>query len=574
MKLYKIIMLIWPLSILISAMVICKFTVAEVQEGRETEPSDIPINGYEEKLEDEKKILRGLKRLLELKESQVLPDRITTSELVTENENLSISKETSKYGAALYSINAYLIPINEILDTLASTSGRKLIIDEDIDNGEMFSVTSVFLEHNPLVDIVDIILGAKGLESIISDDIIFVTIPAKLEVVSSYEYYQGKAVQAYQRAMIKYPDYKGIARAYYELGNFYFSSGFPTIALQEFSVIVQNYPQDPLAKTSLFFIGKCFELLDNIEKARLTYQSYVNKYPLNSNVVNTYLTIGDLWRKQKKYKEAIETYKKIVKEFSKDNIAKSALMRLGHTYIESKDYDSALKTFSKMKKIHLGEEFRYEIEYQIGNCYYLMFKYTDAIDVLSQFVLYEKENDMIDDAYYKLADCFYKLEDYLMAYHLYKDALEKFPDSDLSTYGFLYKGKTLRLMSMLESAKNTFRDGLGRYPDSTHSESMKFEIGLCYFEDGVFNRAFEVFKEIDTEKESLDMAVHQAKIYAGICLSRERHHKEALEYYIRALGEKDITRQERKWIFKLMGDSYTELGELALATKVYQGEIL
>ena len=69
-----------------------------------------------------------------------------TIELVAENEDLSISRRKGNYGIVLYSIKADLISMGEILQTLASASGKKIIIDEDIDKEKVASVISIYLE--------------------------------------------------------------------------------------------------------------------------------------------------------------------------------------------------------------------------------------------------------------------------------------------------------------------------------------------------------------------------------------------------------------------------------------------
>ncbi len=554
-------------------MAMGKSADAGVRNDKGTELSRVSAEDYEERLEYEKKVLGGLMKLLDLKESEIISDEITASELVAKNENLSISKETSEYGTVLYTVKANLVSIDEILHALVSTSGRELILDEDIDKKDIFSVVSVFLEHTPLVDIIDAMVGVRGLESIISDDIIFITMPAKLHVVSPFDYYQEKAIHAYQKAMIKYPAYEGMGRAYYELANFYFVSGFPTIALQEHRIVVEKYPDLPMAGTSMFYIGKCYEMLGDIGNAIQSHSKYVEKYPRDSNVVDAYFIMGDLWRKQKDYEKAIEIYRYVSKEYLEENTVRLAQMQLGNTHLESEDYTSALNTFWNMKKKHLPDEFRCEIEYQIGNCYYLMGKYAEAIKVLSDFVLHEKESDMRDDAYYKLADCFFKQENYLRAFQLYRNALADFPDSNLSPYGYLYSGKSLRMMNMLESAKNILRKGLSSHPGGVYAESMKFEMGLCYLEDESFERALEVFEEIDTKNNNVDIVAYQPNMYAGISLCRKRQHKKAIGFYRKALDE-DVTVQEKNRIFKLIGDCYTDLGELTKAIKAYQGEIL
>lgn len=531
------------------------------------------ISDSNERLEYEKRILNGLKILLNSKERRFLADQIEKSELIAQNENLIISRETSKYGATLFTVNANLVPLNEILNILAITSGRRLIIDDDIDKKEIYSIVSVFLEHTPLADIIDIILAAKGLESILSEDIIFATIPGKLNVISPFDFYQEKAIQAYQRAMIKYPEYKDIARAYFELGNFYFTSGFPTIALQEYKIISEKYPDHTLAKTAMIYSGKCYEILGDMENAKQIYLNYARKYPNDPKTDDAYLIVGNLFRKQKKYNKAIEIYNFIIGEFPKEITAKRAHIQMGYAYIESEEYALALKTFEEFKAKNLGSKYRHEIEFQIGNCNYLAGNYNDAIEILGEFILYEQENDLLDDAYYKLADCFFKMEDYVTSSYIYHSTLSEYPDSNFAPYGYYSYGNSLRLTNMLESAKKALRKGLDKYPDSIYANKMKFEIGLCYFEDESYNLAFDVFKNINSEKDPANLHIYQANIYSGICLSRKNLHKEAIENYYKAFNDK-ITEKERNWVFRLIGDSYTELGNFAKATMAYQGEIM
>ena len=590
---------VFILMIFYSMIFMVKHIEADEHSDKEARLLKMTLDEYKEKVIDEKKILDGLKKLLEIKQHEALSAEGMTIELDTDNEKLFVKKRTSKYGTVLYSINADLVSIDKIMQTLVSASGKKIIIDEDIDKEELYSIVSIYLENTPLVDIIDIILGAKGFETIISEGLIFVTLPSKLNVVSSYGYYQEKAIQAFQKAMIKYPDYEGIVRAYYELGDFYLTSKFPSIALQEYKAVIDNYPDHALAKQAKFKEGQCYEMLDDLENAKRSYLNYVQKYPQSPDVDDTYLIIGDLWRKQDNHKKAIETYNQVINEFHGRDTVMFAHMRLGNTYLDSGDYSSALQTFLSMKekfqvesqkqdlsentlkdttddiqvsrRLILPDELRFELIYKIGNCYYLLGKYNEAILALHNFVFYEEDNDMLDDAYYKLADCFFKTEDFLTAFQLYKGALMEYPESGLSPYGYLYSGKSLRQMNMLDNAIEILNQGLVKYQDSIYTESMKLEIGLCYLDDENCNRALDTFEEIAERKKDNIMTV-KANIYAGICLERNKQLEKAIERYQKALNV-GTSKKRREWVSKLIGDSYSELGLLAEAVKAYQQDI-
>jgi tetratricopeptide (TPR) repeat protein len=588
--------IVFALIIFSLSVFVVKYSEADGQSGKESGLLNMSLDEYKEKVIDEKKILDGLKKLLEIKQHESLSDEGMPIELDTNNEKLFVNKRTSDYGTVLYSIKADLVSIDEILQILVSTSGKKIIIDEDIDKEELYSVISIYLKNTPLVDIIDIILGAKGFETIISEGLIFVTLPTKLNVVSSYGYYQEKAIQAYQKAMIKYPDYEGIVRAYYELGDFYLTSKFPSIALQEYKAVVANYPDHALAKKAESKEGKCYEMLDDLENAKKSYLNYVQKYPLSPDVDDTYLIISDLWRKQGEHEKAIEIYHYVIKEYHDRDTVMLAYMQLGNTYLDSGDYSSALQTFLSMKgkfqseshesdllentladttndiqdsrRLILPDALRYELEYKIGNCYYLLGKYNEAILTLHKFVFYEKENEMLDDAYYKLADCFFKTEDFLTSFQLYKGALTEYSESRLSPHGFLYSGKSLRQMNMLGNAIEVLNQGLVKHQDSVYVESMKLEIGLCYLDDENFNRALDTFEELAEGRRDKNVTV-KANIYAGICLESNKQSEKAIEYYHKALNV-DTSVKRREWVSKLIGNSYSELGLFADAVKAYQ----
>jgi TolA-binding protein len=590
--------------------------VADEQTVQEARSLDSSIDEYKERVADERKILEGLKKLFEIRQREASSDEEMMTALVTKNKNLSINKRSGNYGTVLYSIRADLVPIDEILQALVTTSGKKIIIDDDIAGEKLSSVVSIYLEDIPLVDIVDAVFGAKGFETIISENLIFVTLPAKLNVDSSYGYYQEKAIQAYQKVMIKYPEYEGIVRAYYELGNFYLASQFPSIALQEYKTVIVNYPDHPLARESMLNEGKSYEMLDDVENAKRSYLKYVKSYPHSNDVDDTYLKIGDLWRKQEDYEKAIEIYKYIIKVYHDRETVMFAYMRLGNSFIDSGNSSEALQTFLSMKKkflngshkskltentlvgntveqqsdqylpeskgregdntlvskhLVLPDKLRCELEYQIGFCYYLLGKYNEAIRILKNFGLYEDNNDMLDNAYYKLADCFYKTEDYLTAFQLYKNALTEFPDSSLSSHGFLYSGKSLRKMKMLDNAIETLKQGLNRHQDSIYADSIRFEIGLCYLDDENYKRALDAFEEIAEGKREKDMAI-KANIYAGISLARDKQQEKAIEHYQKAL-KGDTLEKRIDWVYGLVGDSYTELGLLDEAVKAYQQDI-
>ena len=91
---------------------------ADEQSEKEARLLNLSLDEYKEKVADERKILEGLKKLLEIrqhealkklseiKQREALSEEGMTTELVTVNQNLSINMRRGNYGTVLYSIRA------------------------------------------------------------------------------------------------------------------------------------------------------------------------------------------------------------------------------------------------------------------------------------------------------------------------------------------------------------------------------------------------------------------------------------------------------------------------------------
>ncbi len=499
--------------------------------------------------------------------------RIRQSEF---EETLSITSEPNDYGVVLYNVTIPRAKVSDFLETLSNVCSMKLAIDDDINTSILSSYVTVYLERVPLEDILEIVLGSKGLEYVIKNDEVRVTIPTKLSFDPPERYLQDKAVQLYQKTQIKYPNSPLLTKSYFALGEYYFNTGSYLLAIQEFQTIMDAYSDDELNRHVLINIAKCYEKLSDFENARHFYFSFIDNYRHDELLDDVYFLIGGTWYIQGEYSKAISIYRKILDEFSGDDpeISELALLQLGRSYQRMGDYKDALDAFIVAKRKYSSEKYRAEVEYQMGDCLYQMGNYEEAYAVFGNLLVTMPTNHMADDAYCRVADCFYMQEDYFEALQAYKGILTSFPDSELAPRAQYYMGICSRKLQIYTAAIRNFLEGLKKYPTSPYRKAMEFTLGQCYFEKEDFRHAYKIFKQYLVDGKDKHRLI-EANFYVAECLFNEKKYIEALSAYNTILTlDLTIVKAYRKSVYKRIGDCYKELGQFDKSILTYQGKAI
>ena len=496
--------------------------------------------------------------------------------VIKPNENIVLTKEIGEYEVPVYSIDATQVKIADILQALSASFGKSLIVDEDVDSAYLSSYVNISIQKSPLRDILEVVLGIRGLEFIQDEDSIYVITLSKLNEDKAFEYYRDKGVQLYQKAQLKYPNDSRVAKAYLELGNYYYDLGFNFLALQEYKSVLGKYKEPLLVKEALFKTGRCYASLKDYENARRVYFQFMYSYPKDPFVDDALLSIGDSLVEQGLYHKAIDIYERVIREYPKEDTACSAQFNMAKTYVIMGNYRNALQSFLQAReKYHAGQmrvesdQMRVEIEYQIGNCLYFLNEYQDAGSVLGNLLVVApgEEGELMENASFLLGDCFYKQDNYLAAFQIFRKTIDTYSKSNNVPYGMYYIGKSLRAMNMSDSAIQTFRDGIQAYPDDNYASKMALEIGNCYFDRGDYNLAYHAFDNFVKQYPTSELAV-EGRIGTADALYHDKKYEEAIHSYLELLKTND-EEKIRLYAFKRIGDCYKSMGKLEQAVKSY-----
>lgn len=536
-------------------------------------------------LNAEKRNLEKLRTQLQILETQEEDDHILKPEsrdvekdnskrsnkapiVINPNENIVLTKEEGEYGVPVYSIDATQVKITDVLQALSASFNKSIIVDEDVDSAYVSSYVNISIQKSPLQDILEVVLGMRGLEFIQYEDAIYVVTLSKLSEEKAFEYFRDKGVQLYQKAQLKYPNDRRVAKAYMELGNYYHDLGFNFLALQEYKIILGKYKEHQLLKEALFKTGRCYDRLKDYENARRAYFQFMYRYPKDTLADDALLSIGDSFADQGIYHNAIDIYQKVIGEYPDEDTAGMAQFNMGKTCVKMGNYRDALQSFLQVREKY-NPDIRVELEYQIGNCLYLLDEFHDAGSVWGNLLVSgtDGETGLMEDVSFLLGDCFYKQDNYLTAFQIFKRAVDTYPLSKKTPYGIYFMGKSLHAMNMSESAIQTFRDGMQAYPDSEYAGKMALDIGNCYFDRGDYNLAYYAYDTFVKQYPESGL-IAEGVIKRADALFHDMKYDEAIHKYLDLLktsSEENI----RRYAFKRIGDCYNSMGKSEQAVKAF-----
>lgn len=487
--------------------------------------------------------------------------------VINPNENVMITKEMGEYGVPVYSIDATLVPVSDILNALSASMGKSIIVDEDVDPMCLSSPLTISLRESPLQDILEVILGARGLEFTRDDNSVFVTSLSKLNIDTASEYYRDKGAHLYQKTQIKFPNDQRVVNAYFALGNYYQGLGFHFLALQEYKIILDKYKNSPLKKDALFQIGRCYDNLKDPENARRVYFHFMYGYPNDPLTDDALLSIGNSFLQQGLYTKAIDIYESILREYTDAETVVWAKFNTAKTYEMMGNYKNAIQSFLLAREKCPVDHLKPEIEYHIGSCLYLLGEYQDAGNVLGNLLEAYDEEKFTENAGFLLGDCFYKQNDPFAAYQVYKKMVSAYPKSDKVPHGTYWMGKCLNAMSMHESAVNVLSDGVQKFPNDWYATRMILEIGRCYTDNGNYRAAYNVFDSFVKQYPDGELLM-EGMLGMADALFYSKEYEKAINSYL-SIIKKDGRESVKNYAFNRIGDCYKCLGHLEKATMAY-----
>jgi outer membrane assembly lipoprotein YfiO len=240
-------------------------------------------------------------------------------------------------------------------------------------------------------------------------------------------------------------------------------------ALTEFEKIIKYYKRSETASEAQYYIGRCYEELNNPLHAFESYQKVIEDYPFTdrtNEIIERQFNIGDNLYKGEKTKlmgvqykampeQIIDVYKKVVANGPYSKYAPIAQFRIGELYKKIEFYEEARVAFQKIVENYPDSELATEAKFQLALCASLAsgksgYDQSLAAQASEEFEEFARENPDSElvkkareekkqltekraDSYFKIAQFYERVGKYESAAIYYNKILEEFPDSAISS---------------------------------------------------------------------------------------------------------------------------------------------
>ena len=154
-------------------------------------------------------------------------------------------------------------------------------------------------------------------------------------------------------------------------------------ALNEFLKVVKHFADSKQAPEAQYYIGKCYQALDNPYQAFKEYQKVIDSYPYSeriNEIVELEYEIGDYFLNRQRNKwlgividelfehPSIEIFKKVIENAPYSEPAQASQYKLGLLYKGLARYEEAIDSFTELIEKYPESTWTEPAKYQLALC--------------------------------------------------------------------------------------------------------------------------------------------------------------------------------------------------------------
>ena len=236
-------------------------------------------------------------------------------------------------------------------------------------------------------------------------------------------------------------------------------------SLKEFNKIIKFYKRSEAASEAQYFIGRCYEELNNSQQAYESYQKVIDDYPFTQRtdeiIKRQFDIAGRLYEGENtKFvgisfkavpEQIIEIYKKVVSNAPYSEYAPISQYRIGELYKKIAFYQDARDAFQKILDDYPDSDMATDAKFQVAMCASIASGGSDydqslaeqAMDEFEEFAKQNPDSELVKkareerkeiiekraDYYLKTARFYERIGKYKAASIYYNKILDEFPSS-------------------------------------------------------------------------------------------------------------------------------------------------
>lgn len=375
-------------------------------------------------------------------------------------DNLEVERSQLD-GRPVYRIVSRGATVLQTVQALARTLGVSLEIHPDTGRATMLARLQVNLANAEVPEVLEIIAGYQGLALVLDSQGLSVGPMASSTDLPMQKRLRQLALEAYQQALLRYPDAPDAPLAYMGIARYYAAEGFHDAAIQTLQRVVERHPTSAVAGQAFMLMGDCQQALRQYAAARATYYRHVDLHPGAADIPLALMKIGEMWLREDRWAQSVPVFETLVRQYPRSAQAPLARMRLAEGMMRDGEYERALDQIQSINAVlptgPLGDEMRL----LTAECLTRMKRNAEARACYRTLARSSTQQLIAERAYYALGDSFLADGQTLDALQAYRGAAQRFPDGALRPFAQLYLARAQLAMGLTRDLDRELR----RLPD-------------------------------------------------------------------------------------------------------------
>lgn len=352
--------------------------------------------------------------------------------------------------------------------------------------------------------------------------------------------------------------------ALYRLGQIYFEKQMYLTARLKLMNMLTEHPQSEYVYSAKYWIGESFLREGRYMEAEEYLSEAVSGRRKNRLIDYTIYSLGILYEKTGDYTSAVTYYDELLTYYRESDLVPEAQFRIGISYFMLKEYDSAVLELTDPLLNGLSQQKQTEARYVLANSFYRLKDYKNASQIYNEVLENYPRNEQNYDVWYGLAWVNFQLEDYSRAYEIFEHLSRSKVDS-IASKSLYWSGEAKRYSGEIDFALGIYQKFLDEYPDDKLAPTVKFKIGVIYYNDGEIPKA-ERFLIASLGAGDQNSTGNAYTLLGEISLN-EKDFKSAGKYFNEALNTEGISGDIKNRALLGMGVTAYFTGDYSNAVK-------
>ena len=255
-------------------------------------------------------------------------------------------------------------------------------------------------------------------------------------------------------------------------------------------------PDSPIADQLFFLKGRCELENGEMEKAAVTFEAFLDKFPESSNGPEAGLLAAQCFLKLNQTEKAVKISRELATRYPNSNFQERGANVQAIAAMEAADYDAAIEAWNIILKSES-----------------------------------EESKSLHAEANYEIGFCLFEKKEFEKAEKTFRDLLKNYPDWDSQERTYNQLVKVLLEQKKLQEAQDVLAEMSGKFPESVFIRPLTYHLATFWFLDGKMEETEVAFRPIlKNPPETSDFIQRSAERQTAWSYYNRKMYQETLDF--------------------------------------------